>query len=220
MRIKFSLRWLLILFTIVSLAAIFVGWRCNQRSKSQIAAQRIQDQGGEVLYRWQKPRTVKSPVIVFPIVNIAEVPYTETLPDGSQVVRTRTEMFGRNTPNTALIEEFRVGSVDPPGFRVASFLLGSHDDVAISALSIPAAAVEESTVSLLRDIHGLERVLLRVNRHYYAFESSKRATAEQRAQGLERYGEYLKRATELIEKHLPKITLHRRGFEPRQDWTN
>ena len=218
MRFKFSLRSLLILLSIVSFAAIFFGWRYNQRIKSQIAAQRIQDRGGEIFYRWQTPRRIKIPVSVPIVIHTVEVPYTETLQDGSKVKRTKTEMAHRNIPHTAMTEEFRVGNAVPPGFRLTSFLSGSHNDVAISALSIPAAAVNEDAVSLLRDIQGLERVLLRVNRYYYGFESSRRATAEQREKGFERWGENLQRATELMQKHLPDVALYRRGIvEPRKD---
>ena len=86
MRFKFSLRSLLILLSIVSFAAIFFGWRYNQRIKSQIAAQRIQDRGGEIFYRWQTPRRIKIPVSVPIVIHTVEVPYTETLQDGSKAV--------------------------------------------------------------------------------------------------------------------------------------
>ena len=76
MRIRFSLRTMLVLFTI---ATIFLGWRINQRTNLQLAAKRIQEQGGTIFYRWQSPKLINYPITVADYISTA-VSYTHLTP--------------------------------------------------------------------------------------------------------------------------------------------
>ena len=97
-----------------------------------------------------------------------QLPITETLPDGQQVTKTIMQIARRNVGHSINSQHYKVKKLDPPGFRLSTFLLGSHDDVDVAAVSIPAASINEETVEVLRRLRGLESVLLRVNKKYYA----------------------------------------------------
>ena len=208
MKIRFSLRALFILLTI---STVVLGFRHNQRRSLQHAANVIQENEGSVFYHWQSLYVVYVSCQVPNAYYQIQLPITETLPDGQQVTKTIMQIARRNVGHSINSQQYKVKKLDPPGFRLSTFLLGSHDDVDVAAVSIPAASINEETVEVLRRLRGLESVLLRVNKKYYAVEASHRCTVEQRQKDLLRLGKDLEQATRLLEASLPDVVLHRRG---------
>ena len=211
MKFKFSFRLFFILFTI---AIVVFGIRYTQRRNLQLAAEKVQQSGGTIFYRWQAPYMIEMPTHVQNAYWTVEVPYTVTGPDGQQETKFRTETGGRNIGFQVDAQELRPLNSDQPGFSLLGFLLGTHDDVSAAAVSIPATAVDESTVKLLQRLTGLESIILRVDPRYFAVQLSNRSTPEQRKKDEVELGRDLKRASTLIEERLPKVKLHRRGLVP------
>lgn len=222
MKIRFSLRSFFILFTI---AIIVCGCRYNQRKNLQLAATELQKHGAAVFYHWESPYIVKIPMHVSNPYLTVEVPYTETLPNGERVTKHKTEIAGRNTGFTIISEEYyrgftgnpKVRISEPPGFSLLAFFLGSHDDVDVAGVSIPAAAVDEKVVKLLRRLNNLETMILGVDRLYYSVQGSTRRTPEQIKKDQLELGRDLERATKLLEEGFPGVKLHRRGITPEGD---
>ena len=93
MKFKFSFRLFFILFTI---AIVVFGIRYTQRRNLQLAAEKVQQSGGTIFYRWQSPYVIEMPTHVQNAYWTVEVPYTVTGPDGQQETKFRTETGGRN----------------------------------------------------------------------------------------------------------------------------
>ena len=134
MRIKFSLRTLLILFTVIT---IFGGWRYGQRTTLQKAAKRIEQQGAVVFYHWQEPFLVQVPTSVPNAYHTVEIPVSVTRPDGSIVTESVSQTAWRNTGHQILVEVLKTVNSSEPEFQWSGFLLGTHDDVVVEAVSIP-----------------------------------------------------------------------------------
>ena len=209
MKLRFSLRALLI---VVTALAVIVGFRLNQRSALQIATKKIRAMDGTVFYSWQLPELVEIPIHVPNAYWTVRVPYTEKRDDGTLITKTRTEVAHQNRGHTIISESFRPTMANPPGFQIASCLLGSHNDVAVTAVSIPASAVDKNTVKLLSRMRGLKQVLLLVDQEYFSVKSSTRATQKKRNEDLKRLGKNLQNAKKLIELKLPDIMLFQNGI--------
>ncbi len=202
------------LVVVLVLAAIaFLGFRYQQRVNLQVASTKIQAQGGSVLYGFQTPRVVNLPVHVENAYWTVRVPFTVANPDGKTTTRMREEM-ARNTGHTVWTDEMRANDSSPPGFQLSTFLLGSHDDVAIAAVTIPAASVNQDLINTMSAVPHLKHVVLQVERRYFSVKSSRRRTEAERAEELEQLGQDLKAATELMERQLPNVKLLRRGIMP------
>ena len=214
MRIRFSLRSLLFVLT---LATIICGWRLNQRRNSQNATEQILEQGGIVFFDWQEPK-----VIDF-VNQIPEytwsTPVTVALKDGSTSTKYIQKPTSRNRMIPAKVHQFYASTdnSDPPGFRTSEFLLGYHADVAVHAVSIDASSVNENTIRLMNQIHGLEKIMLRVDETYYSVDASNLICGDTRECLLESVGKDLRNAVDLIERHLPNVTIYKRGITEQID---
>lgn len=209
MKIRFSLRSFLILFTIVT---IIMGVRYNQRFVLQRAAKEIEEAGGTVFYRWQKPYVVKLPIVVSNAYWYVEVPYVETLENGQKVNRTRTELAHQNRGLSIVVDEFRVRGESVPEFSLFEFLRGYHPDVEVTAVSIPATSVTKNTARSLSQLSHLETVVLCVEEQFHKVKVSRRSTAEQRQNDLVQLGQDLERAIDILGKKLPDVDLQCEGL--------
>jgi len=205
MKIRFSLRLLLVLLTI---ATIFFGIRLNQRRNLQHAAMQIEEHDGTVFFCWQSPYEVAVPVVVPNAYYTVEVPYTETGADGQEVEKVRTESAGRSTGYQMIVPQFRAKNSEPLGFSLTSFLLGTHSDVDVAVVSIAISAVDEKMTDLLGELGSLETVVLKLNSRYYSVKASNRSTADQRKQDLQMLEQERQRVTKILEENLPNVYLH------------
>ena len=209
MKIRFSLRLFLIVFT---LATIFFALRYNQRANINDAARNVKRSGGTAHLQRKKPRIVSVPTRVRNVVFQISVPYTVTLPDGSTETRTRMEMAGRNVGYNVQIDEIRFAAGNPPGFSIGSFLTGSNSDIAISAISIPAIHVDTDLVDSLEKLDGLKDIVLCMNQEFFGIEASTRMEPERKTEELKRLGKHLNEAVNLLKSRLPNTKIHQRGL--------
>ena len=207
-KIRFSLRSLL---TFLTVATIFLGYRNNQRRTLQQVAECVQSCGGSVFYRWQKPYPVKVPTHVPNAYWTVDVPFEETLPDGTKVVKMWTEIAHQNRGFAVSADDFRTKNKTPPGFALAAFLTGSHDDVDIEAVTIPATSVTKAIANELSRLPSLKSIILLVDQRYYAVAESRRRTPAQKKEELHQLEKPLKLAVELIQNKLPDVNLHEQG---------
>ena len=217
MRIRFSSRLVLALLTIASVLA----FRYSQRSKLQLAGLEIEKMGGTAFYGWQEPYVINPPVQVSPRPRLIEVPYTTVGPNGKQVTKTRIEKAHRRARRAVATNLCIAQAHTLPRFSVSGFLLGSHDDVNIAAISLPAASVNESNAKTLRRLHGLKIVVLCVDRKYFQAELDETIAVEM---GLSKVTVFepskpssvdeLERATTVIKRNSPDAELFRRGLLP------
>ena len=206
---RYSLRSLLVVLTI---ATIVFGYRYNQRRHLQTAATKIQEQGGTVFYSWQEPYVVLLPATVSDTSTTVKVPYEVVLANGDTVTKTRTEIAHRNVPIQVFIEEYRLLKTNSPRFNFTGFLFGSHDDVAVSAISIPLAAADQSMFKLLHQFKKLDGVLLCFDERYFQVKASSRLEAEDRNRKLLPYNQDLDRVTKRLEAGFPSTRIFRRGM--------
>jgi len=199
-KIRFSLRFLFILLTV---ATVFFGVQYNRRVRLQDATKRIEELHAEAFYAWQEVKAVT---------------YTEIL----------RPYFSDHSKRTIAITANRLEwrNSEQPKFRVGAFLLGTNEDIAISAVSISAASVDENTLRLLQQLDGLEIVLLLVDERYLVVEADTSANvAKLRQSAMERFGKDFRRAKALIQAGLPNVSLHVRPVPvrpapPATEWIN
>ena len=209
MKLKFSLRFFLLVFTV---ASIFFALRYNQRANIKAAARNIQHSGGTAYPQWKNPRIVSVPNHVPNVVYQIPVPYTVTHPDGSTETKTRMEIAGRNTGYTVQIDEIRFAAGNPSESSVASFLAGSNSDIAIAAISIPAVSVDSDLVDSLKKLNGLNDIVLCVEQEFFGVEASTRMETETKKEELKRMGKHLNDAINLLKSRLPTTRIHERGM--------
>ena len=186
--------------------------RLGQRTRLVDAAKRIQATGGSVFYASQSPSVVDVPVAIPNAYYTVSVPYSETLEDGSVVQKMRTETAGRNAGFSVLSQQVRPNNLAQPEFQLTSFLAGTHQDVSVVAVSLPADNVGKDVIDTLNKFADLESVLLLVNERYFSVELSTRSTAEIRKDELDELGKGLRNAIEMIRIHLPHVELKKRGI--------
>ena len=206
---KFSLRTAFFLFTV---AVIVFGFRYGQRSRLVSAADQLNSVGAALLYRQQKPYHVTVPTTVFDTCRTVEVPYNEVLEDGSVVPGIRTEMAHQNRPITVTFDEYRTVCQSAPQFRVLSFLIGTHDDIAIASLMVPLKSVNETTFAGVPRIYGVDGVVLQVEKHYFSINASKRFDVQERQRQISPYLDDVDKAVELIKDRFPGAKIYRQGM--------
>ena len=209
MKIRFSLRHFLIVFT---LATVFFALRYNQRANISTAARNVQRSDGSVHLYWKNPRIVSMPNHVSNVVYRIPVPYTVTLPDGLTETRTRLEIAGRNAGYTVQIDEIRFAAASPPDFSIGSFLSGSNLDIAIAVVSIPAISVDSDLVDSLAKLDGLTDIVLCMDENFFAVEASTRMEPATKTEELKRLGKHLNEAVNLLKSRLPNTKIHQRGL--------
>ena len=182
-KLKLSLRSLFIILTVV---VIVFGLRYQRRVRIQIATQKIKELGGEVFLTCQEPEA-------------------DTF---SQTLSNYYLHVSRNGGNMITVSSFTATKSEQSRPWLTAFLFGTTDDVEVSAVSIPAAAVDDETVRLLQQLGGVEMVLLLLSKDYLSVKHSTRSTAEMRKIQIERLGEDFERATALIEQGLPSVALY------------
>ena len=204
-RIKFSLRFLLVLLTVVC----FFVYRNDQRSKFQVVAQKIRERGGTIFYPWQDP-TVRSHLLFFPTPTQA---YTVQLPDGRRETKTRTVPIKGQQRFAVNINKFCLTDSEPSRFRIHDFLFGYHSDVNFTAISIPASALDQETIRLLSGIEDLDNILLEVDSGLLRAEAiARRERADQQPPNLEQMRADLRRVVQLVQEHLPEVSLNTHGL--------
>ena len=237
-RIRFTLRTLFVLLTA---ATIFVGWRYNQRDQLQIPARKIQERGGTVFYRWQnsvictvrprvpRPDRLQEYAVMLPDGSIAKRyrqvqlrEYKVRLPDGSIVTKTQA------TPLTHLdyLRSYERNHLvatrsDSPGFQLFDFLCGDHNDLEIGAVSLPYTAVDREMISLLSELPELETLVLEAGPKFQKAAVARyvaRRSGDQPSEDIAEYLAELRHATELVQKHLPEVSLPEGGVPPMAKW--
>ena len=222
MQMKYSLRSF---FALLTIATLILGYRYNERRTLQDTATRIQGLGGTVFYAWQNPRVVNVPTWQDPYAenepntvlhakSTINVPYNISLADGSIVTKTRTETAHThmNTPVQVMLHEYRAENSSPPTFSIISFLLGSHEDVSVVAVSIPLDSIDQDTLKSLSQLDRLNNVILCVDQWYFRVEASSRLDSKERNNRLAPFKERLNWAAEQIEARIPAARVHSRGM--------
>ena len=211
MKFKFSLRSFLIFFT----ALVAIGcFRAKERSSLRMAAKKIIDLGGVVYFSWQNPSVAKIPVQVPNAYFQVPVIYQEWLADGNTTTKTRMENAHRNVGYTVLAEYIRPFVMKSPKFNTISFLSGSHSDVDITAVSMPASSINDASIRLLTRIPRLKSVLVLSKQDYYSVKHSTRVTDEQRNKDLKQFSEDRQNAIRLLEANLPAVVVYKDGVLP------
>ena len=93
-------------------------------------------------------------------------------PNGEQITKIRTEISSRVIFRTAIIDKCEAHPTHTsPGFSFSGFILGSHDDVAIDAVSLPAVSVMKALLKRFTDF--LKIIVLCVDEDYFRAELEK-----------------------------------------------
>lgn len=144
--------------------------------------------------------------------------YIVRLPDGSTESRTVRVPFLKHHRCYAVNTNKFVGkNGTAPEFRVVDFLCGYHSDVNFDAVSIPTAAVDQEMIRLLSGINDLDKILLSFECGYYTTEHYvRRGRPTEYSDQMDQMGAEILRATELVEKNLPEVSLHNRGLSREQ----
>jgi len=189
LRLRFSLRFLLVFMAIVS----FICYRYKQRTNFQYVANEIHKRGGAVFLRCQDPEIHSKHVIP----SLGMQYYKVQVPDGLGGLKTQIRtQFVPHYYKAAVyvfdINEF-IAIDSHSKFRMIDFLSGSHSDVNFGAISVPASSADKDMIRLLSRIKGLEEILLTTDYSFFEAERS----------------EHL----ELIRVNFPKVSLYSRGLE-------
>ena len=193
-RIRFSL---LTLFVLLTFATVILGIRYGQRRDLQYAAFEIEKSGGKVFFSWQDPYVVSVPI-----------PFQRTI-IGSVEEQVTTKKIQVDNLRTSY--ELRAIAFAPPRFSVFSFLIGSHNDVDIGAVSMPVVAVNDDTAKIFHRMQNLKIAVLCVGKDY-SVKLSARSTPEKRREILLALGQDFERATKFLEDNFPTIALYQRGY--------
>ena len=231
-RIRFTLRTLFVLLTA---ATIFAGWRYNQRDQLQITARKIQERGGTVFYHWQDPVVgavgcttlkpnplVEEYAIMHPNGSIAIWgrkirEYKVALPDGSLGTKTDTDPLHHWDYFNYNLNQLAARRSDSPGFQLFDFLCGDNNDLEIDAVSLPYTALDREMISLLSEIPELDTLLLVVGPRHGKAEAARRS-GDQPSDDIAEYLAELRSAAELVQKHLPEVSLIGRGWAAKSRW--
>ena len=111
-----------------------------------------------------------------------------------------------------MLHEYRAENSSPPTFSIISFLLGSHEDVSVVAVSIPLDSIDQDTLKSLSQLDRLNNVILCVDQWYFRVEASSRLDSKERNNRLAPFKERLNWAAEQIEARIPAARVHSRGM--------
>ena len=153
-----------------------------------------------MFYRDQLPYMAAVPTTVFDAGFTIDVPYQQTLPDGTTVTKLRSEIAHRNLPIQFVFDECRTQHSAAPKFNLISFLLGSHTDVSVDSIMLPLNAVTQDAAKDLRRFKQLRRLVIQQEEYYYSVEHSSRLDSATRKQLLVPFDSCLLYTSELPTK--------------------
>jgi len=204
------------MFVLITVTTLFCGWRHRQRAELQNIARKVQERDGTVFYQWQVP-SVRQYSRHFNLPPRereyqVQVPYRSRQGVLSVRRETRTQLVPESGKAlhccdiVALSGDHKgFGAIE--GFGAIDFLFGYHSDVKISAISMHAAAVDQETLRLLSRIENLDTLLLRVDFAIIKADKIARRSGDQSTEDFNHMCEELKRAKELVQEHLPSLSV-------------
>jgi len=213
LRLRFSLRFLLVFMAIVS----FICYRYKQRTNFQYVANEIHKRGGAVFLRCQDPEIHSKHVIP----SLGMQYYKVQVPDGLGGLKTQNRTQFVPHYYKAAVYAFDINefiAIDSHSkFRMIDFLSGSHSDVNFGAISVPASSADKDMIRLLSRIKGLEEILLTTDYSFFEAERSEHLYNQFDGEILAELSstsiEEVRQATELIRVNFPKVSLYSRGLE-------
>lgn len=200
MRFRWSLRSFFIAITIF---AMLLAWRYNERNKLLQATKEVRARGGEVAFRWQKPVVQTVTQTVIPAYR-RSIEYTVTLPDGSTEIRRREHGYTVWIP----IQVQQVQSLNKTQ-QTGSFahLWGAYDDIAVDAITVSEECVDNDLIDTLTRLNGLKLVVVLRNREYYRLSVCGWEKSQHRADRLKQLDAKFQTTVSLLTSRLPNIAV-------------
>jgi len=132
---KFRYRWgLRSLFVLVTLAALILAARTNERYSIRQAIRQVELNGGCVLYHWESP-VVKDQDFSFTFIG----------------------NFSKQSVDV-VVTKFSFGSDDRPGAKLIDFLIGGHTDIDVHTVVVEADNINDDLVDALGRLKNLQSV--------------------------------------------------------------
>ncbi|MEM7315895.1 MAG: hypothetical protein AAF497_22395 [Planctomycetota bacterium] len=194
------MRWrLLHLLLLVTLIAVYLGWRFGDRHQYITTAKRVNSLGGQVAYCWQSPVQKPRTITVYPYYTVL---YKRTDASGNETVR--TPGYTVHVPISR--DSIHLTQNQPPGPKLPWPKLS---ELTIDTVVLPQDAVEEDILKSLQRIKSLKSLVIIENEkslRTYASTTLRMSTMHETAK--EEYhdlAKQLKQKVDLAKELLPGV---------------